>query len=121
MHFLQLNAILLTLQLLKKGDVELLGNNDHFLSILPMNREIFQTKLRHFCVLCNTHVMGRTKHCGTCNRCVDMFDHHCIWLNNCVGAKNYKYKFFWWNCGIFFCLFLSPRKEQISHNYLGFS
>jgi len=53
--------------------------------------EIFQTKLRHFCVLCNTHVMGRTKHCGTCNRCVDTFDHHCIWLNNCIGSKNYKF------------------------------
>ena len=67
-----------------------------------MNREIFQTKLRHFCVLCNTHVMSRTKHCGTCNRCVDTFDHHCIWLNNCIGARNYKYVEFFINfLGVF--------------------
>lgn len=31
-----------------------------------------------------------TKHCRECNRCVFHFDHHCKWLNNCIGKKNYK-------------------------------
>lgn len=26
-----------------------------------------------------------------CGYCVPTFDHHCIWLNQCVGENNYKY------------------------------
>jgi hypothetical protein len=37
-----------------------------------------------------SYVHERTKHWGECNRCAELFDHHCKWLNNCIGAKNYK-------------------------------
>ncbi|XP_057964921.1 protein S-acyltransferase 18 isoform X2 [Malania oleifera] len=42
-----------------------------------------------FCFLCDFEVKKHSKHCRTCNRCVEGFDHHCRWLNNCVGKKNY--------------------------------
>lgn len=34
-----------------------------------------------------------TKHCRECERCVLHFDHHCKWLNNCIGDKNYRLYF----------------------------
>ena len=30
-----------------------------------------------------------TKHCYLDGRCVDGFDHHCVYLNVCVGRVNY--------------------------------
>ena len=44
------------------------------------------------CHLCNIIISSpRTKHCSTCNKCVDVFDHHCKWLNQCIGKRNYKW------------------------------
>lgn len=43
-----------------------------------------------FCSLCGSAVLASTIHCVYCNRCVEGFDHHCKWLNNCIGKANYK-------------------------------
>ncbi|CAN7990963.1 unnamed protein product [Ixodes hexagonus] len=44
-----------------------------------------------FCYICEVKVGNRSKHCSTCNKCIEKFDHHCKWLNNCVGSRNYRY------------------------------
>eukprot|EP00918_Siedleckia_nematoides_P052284 GHVU01114263.1.p1 GENE.GHVU01114263.1~~GHVU01114263.1.p1 ORF type:complete len:389 (+),score=72.07 GHVU01114263.1:403-1569(+) len=41
------------------------------------------------CELCGK-IESRTKHCRACNKCVSEYDHHCKWLNNCIGRENYR-------------------------------
>ncbi|UKJ88777.2 palmitoyltransferase [Theileria orientalis] len=53
------------------------------------HKEPFPSKMSH-CNVCN-FVDPSSKHCNVCNKCVMKFDHHCIWVNNCIGASNYKY------------------------------
>lgn len=41
--------------------------------------------------MCNVFKPERCHHCSACNRCVLNMDHHCPWINNCVGFWNRKY------------------------------
>ncbi|KAF8703850.1 hypothetical protein HU200_031946 [Digitaria exilis] len=43
-----------------------------------------------YCQKCCHYKPPRAHHCRVCKRCVLKMDHHCIWINNCVGHENYK-------------------------------
>jgi len=43
------------------------------------------------CMLCEgVWKPPRAHHCKTCHRCIFRMDHHCPWINNCVGLANQK-------------------------------
>ena len=55
-----------------------------------------------FCQTCNIFRGPTVSHCKKCDNCVENFDHHCPWLGNCIGKKNYFYFFiFLIFCNIF--------------------
>ena len=48
-------------------------------------------KLEKMCPYCRVELNFNSKHCFLCNKCIEVYDHHCHWINNCVGNKNKPY------------------------------
>ncbi|CAM9553216.1 unnamed protein product, partial [Ectocarpus sp. 13 AM-2016] len=55
------------------------------------NGRDFAADSRRFCRKCNAYKPVRAHHCSICRRCVVKMDHHCPWVNNCVGIGNHKF------------------------------
>ncbi|KAM3609966.1 uncharacterized protein V6R79_023204 [Siganus canaliculatus] len=43
------------------------------------------------CPKCCSIKPERAHHCSVCKRCIRKMDHHCPWVNNCVGEKNQRF------------------------------
>jgi hypothetical protein len=48
---------------------------------------------RRHCKWCTKFKPDRCHHCRVCKTCILKMDHHCPWIYNCVGFRNYKYFF----------------------------
>lgn len=64
-------------------------------------------KEKNTCRTCNFHKPARSKHCSICQMCVSKYDHHCVWIRQCVGEKNYKWFVSFLFLHSIWCLFLS--------------
>ncbi|XP_017545673.1 palmitoyltransferase ZDHHC7-like [Pygocentrus nattereri] len=43
------------------------------------------------CPKCCSIKPQRAHHCSICKRCIRKMDHHCPWVNNCVGENNQRF------------------------------
>ncbi|XP_062856445.1 palmitoyltransferase ZDHHC15B [Trichomycterus rosablanca] len=65
-----------------------------------------------FCDYCQLLKPDRCHHCSVCERCVLKMDHHCPWVNNCVGFSNYKFFLLFLFYSMLYCVFIASTVFQ---------
>uniref|UniRef100_A0A3Q3FUP6 Palmitoyltransferase n=1 Tax=Labrus bergylta TaxID=56723 RepID=A0A3Q3FUP6_9LABR len=52
--------------------------------------ELKESNKRNWCPVCRVVQPPRAGHCRICGVCVQRLDHHCVWINSCVGQANHR-------------------------------
>jgi palmitoyltransferase len=53
--------------------------------------QLLPSVTHHHCGFCDIDQPLRARHCEDCGRCVRRYDHHCPWLDTCVGENNHRF------------------------------
>ncbi|KAI8083903.1 DHHC palmitoyltransferase-domain-containing protein [Thamnidium elegans] len=76
---------------------------------IPLPKDVtikgVQVRLK-YCETCYIYRPPRASHCKQCDNCVENEDHHCIWLNNCIGKRNYTAFFTFIVCCTVLCCYV---------------
>jgi len=56
---------------------------------MNFNKLLETLEASSLCPDCEVIRTPRCRHCTLCLVCVDRYDHHCPWVNNCIGKGNF--------------------------------
>ena len=72
---------------------------------VPIKTDDIKT-ITTICKKCIHPKPPRTHHCSVCDTCVLKMDHHCPWINGCIGHFNHRYFFLYMFYMVIGCLFI---------------
>ncbi|KAG2327891.1 hypothetical protein Bca4012_036929 [Brassica carinata] len=78
-------------------------------SRLPRTKEMIVNGIAvkiKYCDTCMLYRPPRASHCSICDNCVEKFDHHCPWLGQCIGLRNYRFYFMFVLCSALLCVYV---------------
>lgn len=79
---LVLYAILVINQFIDSGEIKINANTLSLLDIIE------NVDIEKYCPVCESKNTLTSVHCYICQKCIDGFDHHCLWMGKCVGRGN---------------------------------